>query len=45
LAEAIDLPIELWDGLGPDADSSNLVECFTNPNFARAVLCTPTARS
>jgi phosphohistidine phosphatase SixA len=40
LAEAIDLPIELWDGLGPDADSSNLVECFTKPTFARAVLCT-----
>jgi phosphohistidine phosphatase SixA len=40
LAEAIDLPIELWDGLGPDADSSNLVECLTNPKFARAVLCT-----
>ena len=40
LAEAIDLPIELWDGLGPDADSSNLVECFTNPSFSRAVLCT-----
>ena len=40
LAEAIDLPIELWDGLGPDADSSNLVECFTKPSFSRAVLCT-----
>ncbi len=40
LAEAIDLPIELWDGLGPDADSSNLVECFTNQSFSRAVLCT-----
>jgi hypothetical protein len=40
LAEAIDLPIELRDGLGPDADSSNLVECFTNASFSRAVLCT-----
>ena len=40
LAEAIDLPIELWDGLGPDADFSNLVDCFTNPSFSKAVLCT-----
>lgn len=39
-ADAMDLEIELWDGLGPDADSSNLVDCLANPSFNRAVLCT-----
>jgi phosphohistidine phosphatase SixA len=39
-AEAADLPIELWDGLGPDADVSNLILCFTNRYFDRSVLCT-----
>jgi phosphohistidine phosphatase SixA len=40
LAELCDIPIELWDGLGPDADAANIVACFTNPAFADAVLCT-----
>ena len=40
LAELCDLPIELWDGLGPDADPANIVECFTEPAFADAVFCT-----
>ena len=40
LAEVLDMPIELWDGLGPDADSSNLEACLTNRAFDRAVLCT-----
>ena len=35
-----DLPIELWDGLGPDADSANIVRCFSAPAFADAVFCT-----
>jgi phosphohistidine phosphatase SixA len=40
LAELCDLPIELWDGLGPDADPANIVGCFTEPGFADAVFCT-----
>jgi phosphohistidine phosphatase SixA len=40
LAELCDLPIELWDGLGPDADSANIVACFSKPAFTDAVLCT-----
>src|SRR5262245_63698604 len=40
LAEVRDLPIELWDGLGPDADAANIIACFTRPAFADAVLCT-----
>ena len=40
LAELCDLPIELWDGLGPDADPANIVRCFSEPAFADAVFCT-----
>lgn len=40
LAERCDIPIELWDGLGPDADPANIVDCFTEPAFDDAVFCT-----
>jgi phosphohistidine phosphatase SixA len=40
VADRQDLPIELWDGLGPDADESNLVALFTNHAFDDAVVCT-----
>ena len=40
MARAVDLPIELWDGLGPDADELNLLMCFASPAFDTAVVCT-----
>jgi 8-oxo-dGTP diphosphatase len=40
LAHAVDLEIELWDGLGPAADPSDLVGCLADPSFDHAVLCT-----
>ncbi len=40
LARAVDRPIELWEGLGPDADELNLLMCFASPAFDTAVLCT-----
>jgi phosphohistidine phosphatase SixA len=40
IAERRDLPIELWDGLAPDADASNLLSLFANNAFDDAVICT-----
>jgi phosphohistidine phosphatase SixA len=40
LAERCDVEIELWDGLGPDADPANIVACFGQPAFDDAVFCT-----
>lgn len=40
LADLVDLPIEIWDGLGPEAHVSSLTACFGDPSFGDAVLCT-----
>ena len=40
LAEAANVPIELWDELGRDAETTRLMACFTDPAYRDAVLCT-----
>ncbi|MET0147222.1 MAG: phosphoglycerate mutase family protein [Ilumatobacteraceae bacterium] len=40
LADAVHVPIELWDELGPDGHSSRIVTCFGHPAFDDSVLCT-----
>ena len=41
LAAAADVPIELWDELGRDANATeSLMACFTDPQYHNAVLCT-----
>ena len=41
LADAVGVPIELWDELGPDGLGSTIVtECFANPAYDDAVICT-----
>ena len=40
LADAAKVPIELWDGLGRDADAMRILEAFTDPDYHNAVLCT-----
>lgn len=40
LAEECDIAIELWDGIGPDADPTNLASCFAQPAFSDTVFCT-----
>ena len=40
LADAANVPIELWDELGRDANASRLTNCFTDPEYHNAVLCT-----
>jgi phosphohistidine phosphatase SixA len=40
LAEAANVPIELWDELGRDADATQILAAFSDPEFHHAVLCT-----
>ena len=41
LADAANVPIELWDALGRDAKATEvLTACFTDPEYHNAVLCT-----
>ena len=40
LADAAKVPIELWDGLGRDADATRILEAFTDQDNHNAVLCT-----
>ena len=41
LADAVGLPIELWDELGPDGLGTTIVtECFANAAYDDAVICT-----
>jgi phosphohistidine phosphatase SixA len=40
LADAANVPIELWDELGRDATATRLAACFTDPKYHNAVLCT-----
>lgn len=40
LADAADVPIELWDELGRDAKATRLTACFTDLAYRDAVLCT-----
>ena len=40
LADAANVPIELWDDLGRDADATRILAAFTDPEYRDAVLCT-----
>lgn len=40
LADDLDLPIGIWDGLARDAHASRLAGCFAHPVFADVVVCT-----
>ena len=40
LADAAKVPIELWDGLGRDADATRILTAFTDSEYHNAVLCT-----
>jgi 8-oxo-dGTP diphosphatase len=40
LADVLELPIETWDALGPDAGASGLRSTLEDPAFDDAVLCT-----
>ena len=40
LADAADVPIEVWSELGRDANAKRLTACFTDPEYHDAVLCT-----
>ena len=40
LADAVNVPIELWDALERDADVTPMLTAFSDPEFHNAVLCT-----
>jgi phosphohistidine phosphatase SixA len=40
LADAANVPIELWDELGRDAAATRVLTAFTDPEYRDAVLCT-----
>ena len=40
LAEAANVPIELWDELRRDADATRILTAFSDPEYHNAVLCT-----
>ena len=44
LAEAANVPIELWDELGRDAETTRLMACFTDHVYSTPC-CARTARS
>jgi 8-oxo-dGTP diphosphatase len=40
LADAAEVPIELWEALRRDADATGILTTFADPDYGDAVLCT-----